>query len=889
MKRARQFATRVANLLTGRRQEDRLRAEIEEHIALQAEENVRAGMSATEARRQAMLKFGAVEPIKEAYRDQESIPFLENLLIDLKYGLRMLRKWPGSTVVAVLTLALGIGANTAIFSVIYGVLLRPLPYPNANRIALVYVHFSPQNMAHGPLCIADFLDWRAQNRAFEDPEAFAPGAVDLTAVERPEQIVGTRVTAGVLSTLGVQPLLGRLFRPGEDSASSPPLAVISESLWQRKFGDSPNVIGRVVELNGQPTTIVGVMPASFRFAGGMFMGSLLSSGAEIWTNLQLKPPTRRGPYFLVGIARLKPGVTMQQAQEDTSRIARNIEAANRTYSNLTMPVVSIRDVAVGSVRPALLIMFGAVLLVLLIAVVNVANLMLARATAREHEIAIRLTLGAGRSRVMRQLLTESILFSALGCAAGLLLASFAIDALRAWNPGDLPRMESVRLNLPVLGFTVMLSICAGILFGLVPALQGSRADLNAPLKEGGRSGTTNIHHNRTRAVLVVSEIALSFVLLTGAALLLRSFIHLEEVNTGIGVPPQNVLTMMVSPNAARYKTDPQTAEFYRRLLDALRALPGVQSAAIADARPPSYWSNDDTFTIAGQPWSQQGFPSSPVLDVGADYFHLLGIPLIKGRYFSEQDTEKSTPAVIINETLARHYFLLEDPLGQKIKESSPSLQGSAFMEVVGVVGDVKYRGLESEPEPQYYIPFSQNTGSSMFLFVRSPQAAGHLGPEVERAIREVDNDTTISHVETLDSVIRNAAAQPRFRTALIALFGAIALALAAIGIYGVIAYNVAQRTHEIGVRIALGAKRDDVMRLLLGQGMVLAGLGMGLGAGGALALTRVLERYLYRVQPTDPIALSSTALLLAAVAMLASYIPARRATKVDPLNALRHE
>jgi len=873
------------NLRWRPRLERDLDEEVQGYAELLAAEKVAKGMTPEEARRAARLELGGVEQVKEQVRDAWFGLFLDTLWQDVRYAARTLAKSPGFTLAAVLALALGIGANTAVFSAVYGVLLRPLPYPDADRLALVHMRFSPQNNDRGTLSIADYLDWKAANRAFEDPVLYTVRRIDIlrggdTGAE-PEQVSGAMVTAGFFTALRSKPLLGRTFLPGDDSPTGEPVAVLSEDLWRRRFGANPAVIGQKIRTKAQYCTIVGVMPASLHFP---------RQDTELWTSLPLEPPKRRGPFFYRGFGRLNPGVSLEQAQQEANAVGRNIEQAHpQTYSRLTLPVVPLHEATVGSVRLPLLVMFWAVLLVLLISMVNVASLLLARANTREREMAVRASLGAGRGRLLRQLLTESVLLALPGGAAGLLLAEGAIRALRYWNPGNLPRIEEIHLDGRVLAFTFLVSLLSGILFGLVPALQASRAAPGESLKEGGRSGTPGASRHRIHAALVVSEIALSLMLLIGAGLFVRSFVRLQQVSPGFQAPPENLLTMRISPAGVNYDDAVKLTAFYERLLERVRQMPGVESAAVSDSLPPDREADADTFVIAGQQWSQEANPSVSAPLVSVDYFRALGIPLLRGRYFTAEDTANSPPVVIISEAMARRYFAGRDPIGERLKRSGPGPElSSPFMEIVGVVGDVKYMGLQRESGLAYYEPTAQNREPRMFLAIRSAAASG-LASAVLREIQALDRQAVVVQVTTMDQSIYASVAAPRFRTMLLGFFAGIALLLAAIGIYGVVAYSVTQRTHEIGIRMAVGARRLDVLRLVLGQGATLALLGICIGLGGSLALTQMLAQLLFSVKPTDPLTFGGVSLALAAVALLASFIPARRATRIDPLVALRYE
>ena len=871
------------NLFRKSRLDADLDREVRAYVDMLAEEKMQAGMSPEEARRAAFIELGGVEQVKEQVRDVRVGIFLDTLWQDLRYGFRTLTRSPGFTLVAAAALALGIGANTAIFSIVYGVLFRPLPYPDADRVALVYMRFSPQNSERGTMSQADFFDWRAQNRAFEEPAAFMYDRFDLTGTAEPEQVLGARVTAGFFSALEVRPLLGRLLLTGEDQPSAGSVAVIGEALWRRRFRADPNAIGQAITLDGSKYTIVGVMASTFHFP---------QPESELWTNLILEPPTRRGPFFYRGLGRLKPGVTIEQAQAETNTIGKRIEQANpHNYVHLTMPVVPLRAALASGVRLGLLVMFGAVGLVLLIAIVNVSNLLLARASTREREMAVRLSLGAGRARVVRQLLTENALLALFGGLAGLLLAYAGIQLLRVWNPGRLPRIDDIRLDGRVLAFTFVVSVVTGILFGLAPALQSSRTDLNTSLKEGGRSGTAGSARRRTLNALVVAEIALSLTLLIGAGLLLRSFNLLQQVNPGFQAPPERILTLQISPSASKYADERTGIAFYQRLLERVRHLPGVVSAGIADSLPPNRQADMDTFVIEGEPF--EGGDIHPALTaphVSPEYFPALGIPLIEGRYFTERDTGDSTRVTIISATMARRYFSGSSPIGRRFKQSTgPPTPYTPFMEIVGVVGDTKYGGLDGESEATYYLPYTQNFDSRTYLVVRSAISAASLAPAVRREIGAVDKDTVVNQVSTMEQAIFASVAQPRFRTLLLGAFAAIALLLAAIGIYGVIAYTVVQRTHEIGIRMALGAQRSHVLGMVMRRGAALALAGTALGFAGALILTRMLSSLLFGISTTDPATFAAASLGLLGVALAASFIPARRATRIDPILAVRYE
>jgi predicted permease len=860
-----------------RDREDDLERELRSHLELEAAEQGRDGLSEEEAGFAARRAFGNTALVKEEVRQMWGWTSFEPLGQDLRYSLRTLRKSPGFALIAVLTLALGIGANSAMFSVIYGVLLRPLPYFEADRLALVHVRFSPQNTEYGTMSIADYLDWKARNHAFEDPAIYSHWGwrFDLTGAGEPIELNGCAVTGNFFSVLRSRPMLGRVFDNRESAATATPAVVLSEGLWRGRFAANPAVIGKAVNLNGVETVIAGVMPASFRFPAGV----------ELWTNIRLRPPTRRGPFPFIGIGRLMPGVTLEQAQAETNAIGREIERANpANYHGMTMPVLPLRRALAGKVEPALLVMFGAVFLVLLIATANVASLMLVRSNAREREMAVRLSLGAVRGRLVRQLLTESALLGAAGGLAGLALAWGGIWALRVWNPGNLPRMEDVQLDFRVLGFTFFLSLATGIVFGLAPAFRSSRADLSGTLKQGGRSGTASAQKRRSHGALVIAEVALSFTLLIGGGLLLRSFVQLQRADAGFEAAPEHILTMAIAPS----QTDDHGR--YERMLEPVRRLPGVASVALSDSLPPDQRNDYDTFQIEGEPWTESGFPAVTEVIVSPDYFQTLKIPLLKGRYFSQADTANTAGAIIISDSLARRYFPSRNPIGEHIAPSGPDNHNS-WLPIIGVVGDVKYTGLDSASEPAFYrlyTEFPAGDTARLNLLVRS-RIATALPREIEQEIRAIDRNATLSDIGTLETARWESVAQPRFRTALISGFAAIALLLSAIGIYGVVAYSVAQRTNEIGIRMALGAQRSAVLKQIIGNGAILGLAGAAIGFAGAFPLTRVLSNLLFGVSTNDPVTFISVTLLLVAVAVVASLIPALRGTRIDPIVALRYE
>lgn len=882
MRRARQLLTRVANLVTGRRQEDRLRVEIEEHIALQTEENIRAGMSRTEACRQALLKFGAVEPIREAYRDQESIPFVENLLLDLKYGLRILRKSPGFTAVAVLTLALGMGVNTAMFSIVYGVVFRPLPYPQSQRIVEL-TESSPRGSDEKDVTYQELQFLQEHSSPFQFLSGYTVQGYNLGVGNKTERVKGQPVSADYFHVLGIRPLLGRDFLADDHIGNGAHVAILSYEIWQKHMGGDRATIGRTVTLDGEPFTVIGVMPPGLEAS----VDPILPGDTDVWTPLALVSQTAGSGQNLEVLGRLGPGLSLAQAQAQMRSITTEFRKAfpHELGPTTTLSIQSYHTMLSSDVRTILLVLFGAVGFVLLIACVNVANLLLGRATARSREFAVRAALGASRKRLVRQLLTESVLLSIMAAVLALLLARIGMRSLVALSPSDLPRVNDIHLDRWAFAFTLAVAVITGILFGLIPAFRASSGEIYEKLGEATARVSSGRRHGRFRAALAVTEVALCLVLLTGAALMIETFWHVR--NTDPGFNPSHVLSIEVYLSGSHYNSTTAVSRYYEQAVQRIKSLPGVQSASAVTAGLPLRRGANFGLSVAGK----QVPHTFGIRMIMSDYFRTMDVPLVLGRSLTVADDEKSAPAAAISQEAARLLFPGQNPIGQRFQFARLDWQ------VIGVVGDVKSY-LDEPADANVYIPLAQTSYPVLklvsiwfpeYIVVRTSSDPLALSHNIEQQLQAIDPSIGIGHIRTMEQVRSAAVAMRQFNMTLLSLFAALALVLAAIGIYGVISYSVTQRTHEIGVRIALGAARGDVMRLLLGQGMVLAGLGIGLGIAGALALTRLLESYLYRVQPTDPIALSSTALLLGVVAIVASYIPARRATRVDPLIALRHE
>jgi predicted permease len=813
---------------------------------------------------------------------------MNTLSQDLRYAARVLLKSPGFTVVAVLAVALGIGANSAIFSVVNAVLLKPLAYKDPGQLILINHNYKKIDLK-ASVSAPGYIYYRDNAKSFSDVSAFTGLNVNMTGEGEPERLQGMSVTSNLFQTLGAQAAKGRTFLGEENQEGHEKVVVLSDAFWHRRFG-GVDVLGKNITLNGEPYTVVGIMPPDFGF-GREFLPPAPDLWAPItFTPQQLDPNNNLTSEYLGVVARMKPGVGAGQAQAELNSIADDLR---RQYmpgmdeSNWGLLATSFNEFVVGQIRTALWILLGAVGFVLLIACANVANLLLARAAARQKEIAVRTALGASRWRIVRQLLTESVLLSLTGGAMGLLLAMWGVDLLLKLNDNRLPRASEIGLDRNVLLFTFGVSLVTGIVFGLAPAFQTSRVNLHDTLKEGGRSGSAGVRRG-VRNSLVVVEITFAVVLLVGAGLLIRSFMRLQQVSPGF--EPRGVLAMMVSLPANKYADPVQRAAFERQMLEQVRALPGVKSAATITTLPMSGFNQSGSFGIEGKPTPRgQDSPHGDRWMASDDYFKTMGVPLVRGRFFDAHDTIDAPWVAIIDDAMARKYWPGEDPIGKRIAfEGTP--QQPHWREVVGIVGHVKNQGLEGESRAQYYIPYAQNSGSpNLFVVVRTEGDPVSLAPSVRGAIAGVDRDLPVYRVATMERMVADSLAQRRFSMFLLGVFAFIALVLAVVGLYGVMSYGVAQRTHEIGLRMALGAQAGDILKMVVGQGLVLVAVGLAAGLLGALALTRAMSSLLYGVSSTDPLTYAGIALLLATVALIASYIPARRATKVDPMVALRYE
>jgi putative ABC transport system permease protein len=801
---------------------------------------------------------------------------METLIQDIRYGVRSFLKRPGFLAIAISTLALGIGATTAMFTVVNSLLLRPLQFPEPERIVLFYGVNPKLGTTEGNMSIPDIVDWQKQSQSFEQIAAFYTGGLFLSTGEETERVRAAGASPDFFPLFRINPISGRTFQPQDMLEDTVAAAVISHSLWQRRFGGTADVVNRKITLNGRPVNIVGIMPAGFNYP----------RDTEVWVPLPLDPDNEaRVNHAYEVVTRLKPGVPLSQAQAEMDTINQRLE---QTYADTNngwgVRLLELRESLVGELRPSLLILLGAVAFVLLIACANVANLLLARAASRQKEIALRTALGASRMRVVRQLLTESVMLSTVSGLLGLGLSLWLIKLLIAITPPNTPRIEEIGIDLRVFGFTLGVTVLSGLLFGLFPALQTSRPNLNETLKDSGQRGSETSGRHGVGSLLIVSEIALSFILLAGAGLLIKSFMHLREINPGFN--PDNVLAMRMALPPGKYAQGEPRAQIYKQLIDSVKATPGVQSAGATLSLP----LRADDFNLGrgviaeGRPLTPQEQISALYLAITPDYLQTLQIPLKAGRMFTDQDTAQSTKVAIINETMARHLWPGENPIGRRF---IVWYDEKFYREVVGVAGDTK-SSLDKEAEYQMYGPLAQDPNwGSLTLAVRTAGEPGALAGSVREAIRAVDKAVPTYRVRTLNDVVSASAAPRRAPMLLLSTFAGVAMLLAMLGIYGVTSYYVTQRTHEIGVRMALGAQIRDVLKLVLSRAMVLAVIGIGIGVAGAVAMTRYMASLLFGVKPIDTVTFIAVAIVLAAVVLVACLVPARRAAKIDPLEALK--
>jgi putative ABC transport system permease protein len=893
----REIGRRLRPLKLAPTRENAIVEELAQHLDDYYAELIAGGATAAEAERRTWAELSGSELLAQELRrvERQVAPepivlgtnrrtnMLADLWQDLRYGVRMLAQKPGFTLIAVITLALGIGANTAIFSVVQTVLLRPLPFPEPERLVVLATTGVSASYRAG-VAYPDYVDWRTRTQSFEDTACFLNTGFNLIGVEPPVTVTGRRVSWNFFPMLGVKPQLGRLFAESDDKAGAVPTALISHGLWREKFGGDPAVIGKTIKLGGDPFEVIGVLPPGFE----LLRRDDIFVPLGLWFTPDHNILKRSNQFPLYVLGRLKRGVTEQQARTELAAVAAQLAREYpTTNANRSATAVSLAAMQVENVRPVLLVLLGAVGCVLLIACVNVANLMLVRAAGRERELAVRLALGAGRGRIVRQLLTESLLIAALGGAAGLLLGAWGISGLTALVPRDLVQLDQVRLNQTVLLFTLLVSVLTGLLFGLLPALHAARTDLNAALKEGGRS-TAGAAWERARKGLLVAEVGLALVLLVGAGLMLRTLHQLTRVNLGFNA--ENLLTLQFGLPGKVYNTE-RRLEFFRDCRARLEALPGVRSAAFVMSLPIDGAQWGSPFIMADKPVPPPGkLPYAAFIPISANYFEAMGIRLIAGRAFSEAEMTDTPPVTVINELMARNLWPGENPIGKRLRQGNAESQ-AAWREVVGVVADVKLNGVVMEGPLQIFLPLAQRNSSNVGLVVRTTGDPLAAAAAVERTIHALDKDLPVKS-RSMDQIMGNAIARERLALTLLAGLALLALLLAGVGIYGVMSYAVAQRTHELGIRLALGARTSDMLRLVVRQGMRLAAAGVILGLAVALTLAKLMTSFsalLYGVKATDPMTLVLIALLLLTVALVACWLPARRATKVDPLIALRHE
>ena len=878
---------RLRSLLRRNRVEAELDKELRYHLERQVEENLTAGMAAGDAKLAALRMFGGVSQVQEECREMRRTEYLDNLWQDLRYAVRMLGKSPAFTIVVVLTLGLSIGANSAIFSVIDGVLLKPLPYPNADRIARVF--YRSKVYAKFPMNPWDFADFRARNHSFESFAMYSRHDAQLSGAGEPVKLSGFRITSGYFRVLGVHPAMGREFDFSEERPGNGRVVILSDGLWRRQFGADTGILGRKVMLDSVPFTVIGVMAPDVDHPGNAYNAVAYGDTVDAWFPFVFEGnPAQRGSHFVEGIGRLRAGVTTLRAAAEFNAIMTELATRYPNDRNWTIYMAPLYDEIVGPVHRLLLVLLGAVGMVLLIACVNAANLLLARSSARQREIAVRAALGAGRGRLVRQMLAESLVLSMLGGGLGALLAVGGVRALIGMLPAGFPRVAGIHVNGMVFAFTAAIAVGTGLVFGLAPALQSSRLDLQQGLRERGGSATGR--QARLRSALVVGEVSLACVLLVGAGVMLRSFMNL--LNTNPGFQPQHVLTADISLPSKNYGTLEQISSFDRKLLVKMNEVAGVQAAGLGSDVPwTGYDENLGGFTIEGKQESPNNSFRARYHTASPEYFRAAGIPLLRGRFSTDGDTKDSPKVLIINQAMARAYWPNEDALGKRIDFFDDKPKESDWYTIVGIVGDVKDSPESGGVKPAFWWPVSQQAFEirNQSVILRSTMDAGALASQLRAVVREIDPTLAVGHVRLLDRIASESYATPRISVYLVGLFAALALTLAAIGIYGVVSYSVGQRMHEFGMRMALGASPWDVVRLVMRQGLVLSFAGTVVGLGAALVFARALDSMLYGVRASDPVTLACVAAMAMGTAAAACYAPARRATRADPISALRAE
>lgn len=882
LRQLRGWLVRLFGIFHRNRREREFAEELESHLAFHIEDNLRTGMSPEEARRQALIKLGGMTLTQERNREQRGLPMLETLIQDLRFGLRMLRKNSGFTAVAVLTLALGIGANTAIFSVVNAVLLRSLPFAEADQLVMIW---ETQPDVRGPVgTYPDFLDWRAGAQSFQGMAAFSNkryGKAELTGYSETIAAHGMLVSQNMFPLLGLQPMLGRNFLPEEEQPINNRVVMLSQSLWRRGFANDPGIIGKSIQLNGASFTVVGVMGGQYPLETDFWLPLSHLSQIDL---------SSRKHHSVQAIGRLKPGVTIEQARKEMETIAERLRQLHpATNKNIGVELTPLRHHLAGNLRPIVLLVFAAFALILLIACANVSNLLLAQAAARQRELAIRAAIGAWRGRLVRQLLIESLLLASLGGIAGLALAALSLPVLRSGLlgivTGKIPGLEAIGLDWPTLAFAFGISLLTGVLFGALPALRISRIDLNRTLKEGGK-GAAGLGRRNPSSVLIMAEVALAVITLVGAGLLVRSFQKLLQVDPGFRA--DHLLSLKIELPRSRYQSGEQVKNFYQQLTARIQALPGVEQVGFIDRLPLAPSLAISRFVAEGQQHEPGKEPITQMRRVDYRFFEMMGIPQRGGRLFDENDAIADNN-VIINETMARGFFTNQEPVGKRIFMHFGAGDPTP-VQIIGVVADIKDLGLDAPVEPEIYWP---GVGGEAILLARTNVDPLSLGSAVRQAALSIDSELPLQQSKSVEQILDTTLASRRFTLTLLCISALLALLLAAIGIYGVVAYSVAQRRHEIGIRLALGAQAGDVLKLIIGQGITSVLLGLAFGLAGAFALSRLLTRLteglLFEIRPTDPATFTAIALLLLVVALLACYLPARRGTQVDPVTILKHE
>jgi len=882
MRKLRASLSRIVGFFLGPRGEEGFSAELATHLQMHTDDNVRSGMSPQEARRQALIKLGGIAQTRELYRERRGLPLAETLLSDARFGARMLRKNPGFTAVAILTLALGIGANAAVFSIVNGVLLHPLPFANADRLAVVGER--EDDGKPSTTSFATCEDWKARSKSFEELTLYRQWQPTLMAPGEPEQLIGLRVANNYFRTLGIKMAAGRDFTPDDDKPATRFVVLLSHGLWQRRFNSDPKIVGKVINLSGRDFTVAGILPANYE---SLIATDMRASAVEIWGALGYDvalPDACRNCRHLKAIGRLRPGVTIAQASAEVSAITDALWKEHPTdFSSGGAVVIPLYEQLLGSVSTTLYVLLGAVGFVLLIACANLANLLLARATHREREIAMRSALGASRTRIVRQVLVENCLLAVAGGLLGLLLAYWTPDVLTTMRAANLSRLDQVRIDWHVVGFAFAIALFTGVLSGVVPALRMTKINLQTALQEGTRGSSSN--SRGMRSFLVVSEIALSLTLLLGAGLLVRSLLRLVNVRSGFD--PAQVLTLRVSPAGPRYTKDEPVREYIARASEKVRSIPGVLASGTSSQIP--FGGNFDTtgLHVDGRMNANPALdPSAERYVISAGYLEAMGVPLLRGRHFSKHDLQNTEQVMLVNETAARQIWPGEDSLGQHVHVADPK---SPPRTVVGIVGDVHHYTLDAAPTMQFYLPVTQTETSDLVFAVRSAGDPRQIANAVRLAIRSVDETLPVYRVVLMSEYVAATMANRRLALILLGSFAGIALILSVVGIYGVTEYTVAQRSREIGIRIALGAQNHQVLRLMLQQGVTLAIGGVVLGAILSFALTGFLRSLVFGVTITDPVTFLAASAILTAAAVLACWVPSRKVIRMDPMIALRHE